>query len=521
MKIALPQLNYEIGHIAKNRDRIIEAIRKAKAQKADLVIFPEQAICGLYPRDLLEREYFVNECRMAIEKIAETCQGIAALVGAPNFDLEDGILFNALFFMHDGEVRGGANKTIISDYDVFDESRYFVGGDESTPIRYKEQVIRIIFDEYESENIEKGDTLILHAGVTPFTAESCTYRKEVFSSIAAKQGIPLISLNTIGANTSLIFDGNTLVFNAKGTLTHQMAAFKEDFLIIDTTLLPKAPPIVREEEKMATIYRALVLGIRDYFQKHGFTKAVLGLSGGVDSALVAVLAADALGAEQVWGILMPSPYSTEHSVCDAVALAQNLGITHDTLPIRAPYEASTDTLSPLFKGLPFSVAEENLQARIRGMLLMALSNKFGHILLNTSNKSEVAVGYGTLYGDMCGSLAVLGDLYKTEVYALCRYINRQQEIIPEHILTKAPSAELHPGQTDQDSLPDYPTLDAVLKLYLEENTAPTTIVRKGFDAAVVEKIIRLINNNEYKRAQAPPVLRISKKAFGEGRRMPF
>ncbi len=497
MKIAIPQINYHIGDISKNKDLIIAAIKKAKAMKAELVLFPEHAICGAYPQDLFEKEYFVNECRVSIEKIAEQCHNIAALVGGPNLDLEDGILMNAMFFMYDGEVRGGVNKTILSDYDVFDESRYFIPGESNTPLRYKNQNIRVIFDEYESNMIEKTDTIIVHVGSTPFTTESFAYRKESLSYIARKQKCPLISLNHVGANASLIFDGNSFVVNSKGISTYKLAAFKEDFMVIDTERLLNAPAL------------------------NGFSKAVLGLSGGIDSALVAALATEALGKENVLGILMPSRFSTDHSVTDAVDLAKNLGISHEILPIKEIYDNFITTLKPVFKDAPFNVAEENLQARIRGSLVMAISNKFGNILLNTSNKSEAAVGYGTLYGDLCGSLSVLGDVYKTDVYKLSRYMNRNGELIPENTITKAPSAELRPGQKDQDSLPDYDTLDAILKLYLEENSSKQEIIAKGFAPEIVEKTLSLVNRNDYKRAQCPPILKVSKKAFGSGRRMPL
>ena len=362
----------------------------------------------------------------------------------------------------------------------------------------------------------------MHVGSTPFTTESFAYRKESLSYIAHKQKCPLISLNHVGANASLIFDGNSFVVNSKGISTYKLAAFKEDFMIIDTERLLNAPALKEKgPDRIALIHDALILGIKDFFHKNGFSKAVLGLSGGIDSALVAALATEALGKENVLGILMPSRFSTDHSVTDAVDLARNLGISHETLPIKEIYDSFITTLKPVFKDTPFNVAEENLQARIRGSLVMAISNKFGNILLNTSNKSEAAVGYGTLYGDLCGSLSVLGDVYKTDVYKLSRYMNRNGELIPENTLTKAPSAELRPGQKDQDSLPDYDTLDAILKLYLEENSSKQEIIAKGFAPEVVEKTLTLVNRNEYKRAQCPPILKVSKKAFGSGRRVPL
>jgi len=522
MKIAIPQLNYHIGDVQKNKELILHAIQRAKAEKAELVVFPEHALCGAYPQDLLEREAFVNACRVSVEQIAERCDTIAALVGCPNLDLEDGVLYNAAFFMHNREVRGGTNKTILSDYDVFDESRYFIAGDENQTIRYKEQNIRIIFDEYEQVAIQPNDRLIIHIGATPFTTESLAYRKHVFSSMAKQHGVPVISINHVGANTSLIFDGNSLVFNEKGILVRQLAAFQEDFTVIDTAKLTRATPVPEKpRERIELIHDALILGIRDYFRKNGFQRAILGLSGGIDSALVAALATEALGPENVLGVLMPSRFSTDHSVKDALDLARNLGIRHETLPIKEVYDAYLHTLAPLFKDQPFNVAEENIQSRIRGMLVMALSNKFGYILLNTSNKSEASVGYGTLYGDLCGSLAVLGDVFKTDVFRLARFINREREVIPENSIRKPPSAELHPDQKDQDSLPDYPTLDAILKLYVEENQPEQEIVKQGFDPAIVRKTLSLVNRNEYKRAQCAPILKVSKKAFGTGRRLPL
>ena len=424
--------------------------------------------------------------------------------------------------MYDREVRGGVNKTVLSDYDIFDESRYFIADESNSPLRYMNQNIRVLFDEYESNVIEKTDTLILHVGPTPFTTESYAYRKEVFSSIAREHKCPVIALNHTGANSSIIFDGNTLVFNKKGVLVTKGAAFDEDFILIDTNALENLAPVKEAaRDSIALIHDALVSGIKDFFRKNGFSKAVLGLSGGIDSALVAALAVEALGKENVLGILMPSRFSTDHSVKDAVDLARNLGIAHETLAIKEIYDAFLSTLQPVFKDAPFNVAEENLQARIRGTLVMAISNKFGHILLNTSNKSEAAVGYGTLYGDMCGSLSVLGDVYKTEVYKLSRYINRERELIPENTITKAPSAELHPDQKDQDSLPEYDILDAILKLYIEDNQSKQDIIKQGFAPALVEKTLALVNRNEYKRAQCPPILKVSKKSFGSGRRMPL
>ena len=522
MKIAIPQLNYHVGDITRNRDAIIAAIQKAKAQRAELVIFPEHAVCGAYPNDLLEREYFVNECRLAIEKIAAACTGIAAIAGSPNLDLEDGILYNSAFFMYDGEVRGGVNKSVLSDYDVIDESRYFIADEDNDALQLGQHKLRILFDEYESSFVRKEDEIIIYIGVTPFTRESVSYRLKTFADLAQKSGKTVIALNHVGGNGALIFNGDTLVFNGRGELCHRLRSFEEDFSLIDTRNLRPLPKENRQEDKdIAQVHDALILGIKDFFRKNGFKQAILGLSGGIDSAVVAALATEALGNENVFGILMPSEFSTDHSVKDALDLARNLNMKTTTLPIKEIYDQFLTTLKPVFGDRPFNVAEENLQARTRGSLVMAISNKLGHILLNTSNKSEAAVGYGTLYGDLCGSLSVLGDVFKTDVYRLARHLNREREIIPENTLTKAPSAELHPGQKDQDSLPDYETLDGILKLYIEDNRSPQQIENAGFPHETVKRVISLVNRNEYKRAQCPPILKVSKKAFGSGRRMPI
>lgn len=522
MRIALPQLNYFTGNPAKNQDIMLQAIQKARKTGADLIVFPELAVCGPFPQDLLEKEPFIGECRLNIEKLAAACGNMAAIIGGPNLDSQTGIMYNSAYFIQNGEVTDGVHKTVLSDYDIFSESRYFVAGEDNQPIRFKNKNLRILFDEYESEFIEKTDHLIIHIGLSPFTAESLNERRRIFSSIAKKHAKTVISINPAGGSTSVLFDGNSMIFNPKGELIRQLQEFEEDFFILDTQQISASPAIKQpRESSIASIHKALVHGIRDYFYKHGFTKAILGLSGGIDSAVVAALAAEALGKENVFGLLMPSEFSSDHSVKDAKELAENIGMPYETIPIKPIYESYLQQLHPLFGDLPFNVAEENLQSRTRGMLVMAMSNKFGYISLNTSNKSEAAVGYGTLYGDLCGSLSVIGDVYKTDVYKLAQDINRKQIIIPENTLTKAPSAELRPGQKDQDSLPDYPTLDRILALYLEKNLSEEEIVNQGFAPALTRKIIGMVEFNNYKRAQCPPILKISPKAFGPGRRMPF
>lgn len=521
MRIAIPQQNYHTGNIRKNYELMLEAIQKARAEQADLIVFPELAVCGPLPQDLLEQEPFVTECRETVERLADACGSMAAIIGAPNLDPANGIMYNSAYFIQNGEVADGVHKTVLSDYDVFDESRYFVAGEENTPIRFRNKNIRILFDEYESEFIDKGDSLVIYIGLTPFTTESLSYRKQVLQSLSKQRSKTIVSVHPATAATSVLFDGNSMVYNYKGEAVLHMKAFEEDFVVIDIDRVQHYPLLKSEKtDPIALAHRALVFGIRDYFRKHGFTQAVLGVSGGLDSAVVAALAAEAIGAENTTGLLMPSGFSSGHSVTDAEALARNLGISAHTFPIQDIYEKYLSTLDSLFYQLPFNVAEENLQARIRGNLVMAVSNKFGHIVLNTSNKSEAAVGYGTLYGDLCGSLSVLSDVYKTDVYKLARYINREKEIIPEHTLTKTPSAELRPDQKDQDSLPEYDVLDGILKLYLEERHSAREIILRGFEKETVEKVISMVIRNEYKRKQCPPGIRISKKAFGSGRRFP-
>ena len=522
MRIAIPQQNYHTGDIRKNYELMLDAIGKARTGNADLIVFPELAVCGPLPQDLLEQESFVTECRETVDRLAAACGNMAAVIGAPNLDSANGIMYNSAYFIQNGEVTDGVHKTVLSDYDIFDESRYFVAGEDNTPIRFRNKNIRIIFDEYESEFIDRGDSFVLHIGMTPFTTESLQYRRQALESVSRRNGKTVVSVHPATAATSVLFDGNSMVYNYKGGAVLKLKEFEEDFTIIDINAINHNPPLKNQTaDPTALIYRALVFGIRDYFRKHGFTQAVLGLSGGIDSAVVAALAADAIGAGNLTGLLMPSGFSSVHSVTDAEELARNLEISAHAFPIQDIYEKYLSTVDSLFYQLPFNVAEENLQARIRGNLVMAVSNKFGHIALNTSNKSEAAVGYGTLYGDMCGSLSVLCDVYKTDVYKLARYINRERVIIPENTITKAPSAELRPDQKDQDSLPEYDVLDGILKLYLEERQSAGDIIRRGFEEDTVRKVITLVNRNEYKRNQCPPGLKISKKAFGQGRRFPF
>lgn len=534
MRIAIAQLNYIVGDLETNSAKIIAAIEESKGKGADLVLFSELALCGYPPRDILFYDEFITACEKAITQIAASCQGIAALVGAPmrNPQTPGKPLFNSAYFMAEGGVQKVIHKTLLPTYDVFDEHRYFEENSIFEIVEYKGKRLAIticedlwnlaqqnpLYRHCPMEELNKlSPDIMLNIAASPFDFKHAEERKRVLSANAKAYQLPIYYCNQVGAQTELIFDGGSLVMNAQGALMEELPYFEECIQVVSHA---KQGTRQASYPAAALIHDALVLGIRDYFHKMGFQKAILGLSGGVDSALVMVLAERALGAENVHALLLPSAYSSEHSLSDARALAQNLGCSYDEVPIQNAFDSFQTSLNPYFKDLPFGLAEENLQARTRGVLLMAFSNKFGYILLNTTNKSEAAVGYGTLYGDMCGGLAVLGDVYKTQVYAVCDWINREQEVIPKNILTKAPSAELRPGQKDSDSLPDYAVLDAVLEAYVEGEQGPKALVESGFDPALVTRVLPMVNRNEWKRFQAAPILRVTTKAFGYGRRLP-
>lgn len=573
MKIALAQLNYHIGNFEENTTRIIDSIRQAKEKGADLVVFAELAVCGYPPRDFLEWDEFIGRCENSVAVIAGECTNIAAIVGAPSRNPvpEGKNLFNSAFFLEDGSVKARVDKSLLPTYDVFDEYRYFEHNRSHSVIEFKgvRIALTICEDLWNSDEdpmyvaspmdelIGQAPDVMINIAASPFDYAHREARIGVLRANCLKYQLPLLYVNHAGSQTELIFDGGSLAFDRQGNLAGEMAYFKEDLRLFELhdprdernsltsarTLGDSAPqptipqagddnghqsdPAVPDykyaisETAISRVHQALLTGIRDYFRKSGFDKAILGLSGGIDSALVLALACEALGEENVLPVLLPSEFSSAHSVDDSLEMVRRLGCGHEVIPIREVYQSFLQQLQPQFGGLPFGVAEENLQARVRGTLLMALSNKFGYILLNTSNKSENAVGYGTLYGDMCGGLSVIGDVYKTQVYALARYLNREKERIPGAILTKAPSAELRPNQKDSDSLPDYSLLDQVLFQYIELRKTTTQIVRQGFEAEIVERIIRMVNLNEYKRYQVPPILRVSPKAFGMGRRMPI
>jgi NAD+ synthase (glutamine-hydrolysing) len=543
MKIALVQLNYRIGDFDGNAQKIIDSIQKAKSGGAELAVFSELAVTGYYPHDLLEKKEFILKAEETVHVIARHCEGIGALVGGPA--INDGNrgkqLFNAAFYLENGKIRDVFYKSLLPTYDVFDEYRHFEPNQLFHLLHLNNNKIAVticedLWDEqpvysefgknklYQTSPVEELDKLnpelIINLSASPFSANQETWRKDILIAKAIQSTIPLVYVNQVGAQAELIYDGGSVFINSKGEIINELKYFEEDFTIIDTEN-PGEPLLQPKTGKTEKVFSALVLGIRDYFRKTGFSKATLGLSGGIDSAVVAVLAVKALGAENVRVLLLPSAYSSEHSVKDALQLANNLGIRYDILPIGEPVNAVASTLIPVFGNLPQGITEENIQARIRGVLIMALSNKFNHIVLNTTNKSECAVGYGTLYGDMNGGISVLGDVYKTEVYQLSDYINREMEIIPQNTITKPPSAELKPGQKDTDTLPEYSILDKILFYYIELNQSPDEIAELGIDPVIISKVIRMINMNEYKRFQAPPVLRISSKSFGFGRKMPL
>jgi NAD+ synthase (glutamine-hydrolysing) len=612
MKIALAQQNYHIGNFEDNTRKILEGIRLAKEAGADLVVFSELSVCGYPPRDFLEFEDFIAKCYEAVDRIRQAADTIGVIVGSPARNpLKKGKdLFNAAWLLYEKEIKGVAHKTCLPTYDVFDEYRYFEPGNDWKVIPFKGKKIALTICEdiwnmgdnplYRAcpmdQLIRQRPDLMINISASPFDYDHDEDRKEVVRQNVLKYGLPMYYCNAVGSQTEIVFDGGSVVYDAKGNLLKEFNYFDEDFAIVP---LPEplaepggdaakpVPPLYEEllpglsvpinqgedpftekdqmtmtpetrvktaipdragspaevfdkdmrvsklndpdrilqylvdERNIAQIHQALLLGIRDYFSKMGFKKAILGSSGGIDSAVTLALACEALGPDNVRAVLLPSPYSSGHSVSDAEQLSRNLGNSYDIIPIREVYEALLHTLEPVFKDSPFGLAEENLQSRTRGNILMGLANKFGYILLNTSNKSELSTGYGTLYGDMAGGLSVLGDVYKGQVYALAHYINRHTKVIPDNIFEKAPSAELRPGQKDSDSLPEYDILDKILYQYIERRQGPKEITAMGIDEALVSRVLRLVNSNEYKRNQFCPIIRVSCKAFGIGRRVPI
>jgi NAD+ synthase (glutamine-hydrolysing) len=541
MKIALAQLNPHIGNFEANTQQVTDTYREAVANGARLVVYPELAICGYPPLDFLDYRHFVEKCLAAIDKIAHITGDAGIIIGAPsvNPDPKGKNLFNSAFYLCQGKIKKVVHKTLLPTYDVFDEYRWFEPGVPSGCIVHDGVKIALtvcedlwnmdedpLYATWPMEQlITENPSMMINIAASPFNYRHATDRKSILIQNIIQYQLPLVYVNHAGAQTDILFDGSSLVFNRSGNIIAEAAHFKPDLIYCDFDeslqdikgdVLLQATP-----DKSALIYDALICGIRDYFEKMGFTKAIFGMSGGIDSAIVLALACEALGAKNVHAVMMPSRFSTDHSVSDSVKMIEKLQCVSSEIPIESLFKTYLDTLSDNFKGTEFGVAEENIQARIRGTLLMAISNKHGYILLNTSNKSELAVGYGTLYGDMCGGLAVLGDVYKTDIYELAKFINRNDEIIPVNILMKPPSAELRPGQKDTDSLPPYDLLDAVLLRYIEQAKGPDEIIADGFPKATVLRILKMVNNNEWKRFQFAPILRVSPKAFGRGRRMPL
>jgi len=546
MRITIAQLNYHIGNFPRNKELICNAISKAKAEKSDLIVFSELCISGYPPLDLLDRLDFIEKCNLAVIEIAEKCQGIAAIVGSPTLNNRPGgkKLYNSALVLSEGKIIFSVNKALLPTYDIFDEYRYFEPENQFSVFKFQGMKIAItvcedLWDEQPFDNefeksrlysvspmeelARQAPDLTINISASPFSYSKTEAKVNIFRSKALKYKMPVIMVNQTGANTELIFDGASVIVNQNGNICYQMPYFEEAVqtfalddirsgTIMHSYTRPEAIPLIR---------KALVTGIRDYFSKTSLKSAIIGLSGGIDSAICLCLAAEALGSENVRALLMPSRYSSDHSVKDAVELSNNLNVQYDIISIEKPFNSFEEELAPLFKGRERDVTEENIQARVRAVILMAVSNKFGSILLNTSNKSEAAVGYGTLYGDMAGGLSVIGDVYKTDIYRLAQHINLHEEIIPLNIINKLPSAELRPDQLDTDSLPDYDILDAILYQYIELQKPAERIISEGSDRETVYKVIRMINFNEYKRYQAPPVLRISSKAFGAGRRMPL
>ena len=540
MRIGLAQINTIVGDLAGNRRLIEAAYKSLVAQGAELVVFPELVVCGYPPRDLLFKRRFVADVERTTREIAAAIGAVPAVIGytEANTTGQGRPAFNSAAFCHQGKILVSARKCLLPTYDVFDEDRYFEPASAPTIIELSGRRIGITIceDIWTHEMIStrrlyngvdpvsqltgKCDVMV-NLSASPWNHGKGGVRHTLVTDTARRLGCPVAYVNAIGGNDELLFDGRSIVAAADGQVLGGLAAFRDDLQVVDTAApQPQFAPTFNQED-LADIHDALVLGVRDYVQKSGFKKVLLGLSGGIDSALTAVIAAQALGPQNVIGVSLPSAISSQHSRDDAAIVAKNLGIQYHTLGIADVVAAAEHTLAPIFAGRPRDIAEENIQARARGLLLMAISNKFGALLLTTGNKSELAVGYCTLYGDMCGGLAVISDVFKMQVYALSRWINRHGEIIPQNSIDKAPSAELRPDQTDQDSLPPYETLDAILKGYVEEGLSRADLVAQGFAEAVVNDVVRKVDLNEYKRKQAAPGLKITPLAFGVGRRIPI
>jgi NAD+ synthase (glutamine-hydrolysing) len=548
MKVALAQLNYIPGDVSGNSSKIISALELARSQGADLAVFSELAVTGYPPLDLLFKNDIITAATAAVMEIASHCNGIAAIVGGPstNAGVFGKGLHNSAFFLHEGKIRAVINKTLLPTYDIFDEDRYFQPGSMFQTVELNGERIAVticedIWDEQPfgdrglwrlysvtplDELMKENPSLIINIAANPFSHNRIRIREEVFIRNAMEYRKPFISVNQTGGYTDLIFDGSSVLIDTDGTLLEKLAFCSEEVRTVEIPSpghdqkqysLPPSYP----DDMTGYVHKALVTGIRDFFNKGGLQKAIVGLSGGIDSAVVLALAAEALGAENTLALLMPTIYSSGHSVTVSVEMASRLGVPYHIVSIEEARHIIEKTLSPFFDGREPDVTEENIQSRLRAMILMAFANKFGYTLLNTSNKSEAATGYGTLYGDMAGGLSVIGDIYKTEVYRLAKEINSNEEIIPPAIISRPPSAELKPDQLDTDSLPPYDQLDPILFRYIDGERSAEQILSEGFDPDLVEKVIKLVRTSEFKRKQTPPVLRVSSKAFGSGRRIPI
>ena len=539
MKIALAQINPTIGDFKGNTDKIIALAQKAKNRSCDLVIFSELVISGYPPLDLLEKTDFVESNLVHLQKLVNSINEIGVICGFvdKNSNKRGKSLFNSAVLFENGKIIHKAYKRLLPVYDVFDESRYFEPGKECISFSYKGRRIGLTVCEdiwndrdffveqhYPIDPAEKlikdGANILINISASPYHMAKREFKWDMFSAMAKKYKIPLIHVNQVGGNDSVLFDGISLVFDDKGEIAARARDFEEDMVVFDADDSTGDIHPVSETDTDSTL-NALIIGTRDYIQKCGFSRALVGLSGGIDSALTLCIAVKALGRENVIAVFMPSEYTSDDSFEDSRQLTDNLGIKLITMPIQDIYNKFLQDLSPLFKGVATEVTGQNIQARIRGVFLMAISNKLGYLLLSTGNKSEMAVGYCTLYGDMSGGLAVLSDVPKTMVYRISRLINKETEVIPLRIISKAPTAELRPDQLDQDDLPPYETLDDILKAYIEENRTAEEIIKMGFDSSVVRDIIGRIKRNEYKRQQAPPGLKVTAKAFGYGRRYPI
>ena len=534
-RIRIAQLNLVVGDVAGNADRVIAEAAAARTDGVDLLVFPELALTGYPPEDLLLRPELMQRVESASERIRAECRGITLVLGYPRRAV--GGLFNVAGVLRGGEVIGEYAKQHLPNYSVFDEKRYFQAG--TTPLVLDHLGLRIglsVCEDIWQEDptrlaVEAGAQVLININASPFHAGKRAEREALVARRASEHGIPVVYANLIGGQDELVFDGASFVADRTGRILHRAAVFEEDLLTfeLDDAGRPVGPtrdgstPSFEDDamEEEASIYAALVLGVRDYVRKNGFGGAVLGLSGGVDSALTLAIAVDALGADAVEGVLMPSRYTSEMSNADAFEEAASLGVGTQMISIEPAFRSFLSMLEPAFEGLAGDVTEENIQARCRGIILMAISNKTGRILLTTGNKSEMAVGYATLYGDMAGGFAPIKDVPKLLVYRLARYRNRRSAVIPERVLTRPPSAELRPDQTDQDSLPPYEVLDGILRLYIEEDEGVEAIVERGYPVEIVRRVTHLVDRNEYKRRQAPPGVRISTRAFGRDRRYPI